>query len=85
MYSILGKKQKFIVKPRNSLSHTIEYDMDDLINKYGIIWKNPKSYVDNVNENRIKYYIDDTGYDYDDSFSIASLTRLLVDMRNNFV
>lgn len=80
MYSILGKKQNFIVKPRDSLSHTIEYDMNDLISKYGAVWKNPKSYVDEITENRIKYYITDTGYDYDDSFSIASLTRLLVDM-----
>jgi len=80
MYSLLAKNQNFIVKPRDSLSHTVTHDMDTLITKYGAVWKNPKSYVDSVTEKRTKFYTKDTGYDYEDSFSIASLTKILVGM-----
>ena len=81
MYSILAKKQRFIVKPRDTLFHLIEHDMDNIISEYGAIWKNPKSYVDEeIIKDRTKYYIKDTGYDYDDSFSISTLTKILSQM-----
>jgi len=81
MYSILAKNQRFIVKPRDTLSHTIELNMDDVISEYGAVWKNPKSYVDDeIMKNRTKFYYKDTGYDYDDSFALSKLTKILSQM-----
>jgi len=80
MYALLATSQYFVVKPRDTLSYTVMHNMDSFISKYGVVWKNPKSYVNSAMNNRVKVYTKNTGYDDNESFSIAYLSKIISSM-----
>jgi len=79
-FTTLGKQQHYIVKPRDSLSYTINHDVTKIMADNGLIFKNPKPYIDNVIDDRHRVYNNHTGYDYDEVFAIAGMTPSLSNM-----
>ena len=79
-FTTLAKKQKFIVKPRDTLSYTIEHDLSTIMKKNALIFKNSKSYTDSIIDNRERVYSNHTGYDKDENFAIAGTTPSLSNM-----
>ena len=81
--SSIGKTRNYIVKPSNQLFTTISKDSNDTAVNNGIIskrGKNIKVHYDSKALERNIYITNETGYNTDDSFAIASMTRSLEDV-----
>ena len=79
-FTTLAKNQKFIVKPRDTLSYTIEHDLTTIMKDNALVFKNPKTYTDTIIDDRTRVYSKHTGYDYDEVFAIAGTTPSLSNM-----
>lgn len=79
-FTTLAKNQKFIVKPRDTLSYTIEHDLTKIMKDNALIFKNSKAYTDTIIDDRTRYYYNHTGYDKDEVFAIAGTTPSLANM-----
>ena len=79
-FSTLAKSQVHVVKPRDTLSYSIIHDMNTIISDYGLVYKNPKSYTDDLIDSRTRVYTKHTGYDYDDTFAISEITPSISNM-----
>jgi hypothetical protein len=78
--STLSKNIKHIVKPSNTLFYEINQDLEVLAEDYGLSFStqnNKKIKLDSIIDNRTRYYIDHTGYETDEYFAVANLSRLL--------
>jgi len=73
---------KYIVKPKNTLSHTIDINMNNFSTQYGIISKNKKIFFDNeaLGSNRQRIYNNHTGYEKTESFINANLSKEIAEM-----
>lgn len=73
---------KYIVKPKDTLSHTIDIDMNNFATQYGIIAKNKKIFFDDeaIGSNRQRIYNEHTGYEKTESFINASLSKEIAEM-----
>jgi len=80
-FSIHSKHMKHIIKPKNNLSYTIRTDLEEMVQKYGIIdYKDssskPNLFLDKeILKNRSHYYIDKTGQEYSDIFIHANKAK----------
>ena len=87
-FGVLGKTIKHIVLPSDELSHTIETDLDDICNSFGVVGQT-KGEVTHINTSatkRIKYYIDNNGFEKSESFINSSLSKQISDIsRLNFM
>ncbi len=89
-FAALSKKLKYITKPKDLLYGLIEHDLNDICSNYGLISGNKKIQFDSNNLDRVKYYIDQTGYEDNESFAISmiskkisSLLTLKIDIERN--
>jgi len=84
VFSVEAPIIKYIVKPRNVLSNTINVELESFAYTYGIIEKNnPRIYYNSsaINSSkRIGYEKDQTGYDNDRTFIVANLSQNIADM-----
>jgi len=73
---------KYIVKPKDTLSHTIDINMNNFSSKYGIISKNKKIFFDTeaLGSNRQRIYNNHTGYEKTESFINANLSKEIAEM-----
>ena len=79
MFSVLSPTLRYIVKPRDTLYHTIEKDLNDFCLEYGLLSNKETEIYHNTTgiktDKRITYYKDQTGYDTDDTFINANLSK----------
>lgn len=84
VFSVEAPVIKYIVKPKDKLSQTLEVNLETIAKSYGIIEKNnPKIYNNKVaisTTNRIGIEKDQTGYDSDKTFINANLSQNIADM-----
>jgi len=73
---------KYIVKPKDTLSHTINIDMNAFSTQYGIIAKNKKIFFDSeaLGNSRQRVYNNHTGYEKTESFINANLSKEIAEM-----
>ena len=79
IFGVYGQTLKHIVKPKDSLSYTITQNLNDLCSKYGLVDKNSDMHV-NQTVDRIKYYNEHSGVDYDDTFAKSLIAKKISDM-----
>jgi len=76
--------RRYIVKPKDTLYRTIDVDLESFSKAYGIIEKNnPSVYFNKTTldpKRRITYRKDQTGYDTDQTFINANLSKNIADM-----
>jgi hypothetical protein len=87
VFSVLAPTNRYIVKPRNELSRTIDINTEDQAKTYGLIAKNISGTADIFydregikTDKRISYHTNQTGYDSDLTFINSNLTKSLQDM-----
>lgn len=77
-FSIMAPSLKYIVKPSDTLSYTIEKNLEELSQTYGLVSKNNEIFFDeeaiNVNE-RVRYYTNQVGYEKTDQFLISEVSK----------
>lgn len=79
----LAKSLKHIVKPSDTLYYEIEHDLDTLVESYGLSFSsqgNKKIQLDSIVDDRIRYYIEHTGYERSESFAIANISKFLANV-----
>jgi len=78
---------KYIVKPKDTLSHTIDINMNTFSGKYGIIAKNKKIFFDNeaLGNSRQRIYTEHTGYEKTESFINASLSKEIAELTSIYI
>ena len=88
VFSVLSKNMKHIVKPRDTLYHIIERDLEEVCSEEGLISKNKKIHIDDNISDRTKYYINHNGYDETETFisvakQISSLSNVSINLERN--
>jgi len=80
--AVAAPSLKYIVKPKDTLSHTIDINMNEFSSQYGIIAKNKKIFFDNetLGNDRQRIYSNHTGYEKTTSFINASLSKEIAEM-----
>ena len=81
--STLSKNIKHIVKPSDTLYYEIEQDLNDIAEKYGLTYStqnNKKIQLDSIVDNRTRYYTDSTGYEKEEHFAIANISKMLANI-----
>lgn len=81
--STLSKNIKHIVKPSDTLYYKIEQDVETLAEQYGLSFStqnNKKIQLDPIIDNRTRYYVNHTGYEKEDTFAIANISKLLANI-----
>jgi len=88
--TLLARKLEHIVKPKDKLYYKLEHNLDDLCSDVGILYKTNKIYTDRTID-RTRYYIDQTGYEDDETFikskvgkHLTSLSTTTVHIERNF-
>ena len=81
-FGVLGKTIKHIVLPSDALSHTITHDLSDICEKYGLVspTKGETAFVNTSAANRTKYYIENNGLDYSETFAISKIAKEISDI-----
>lgn len=87
VFSVLAPTNRYIVKPRNELYKTISINTEQQAKTYGLISKNVSGTADIFYDKeaikidkRISYNANQTGYDSDQTFINANLTKSVQDM-----
>lgn len=81
--SILSNNIKYIIKPLDTLSYKIEKNLQDIVEKYSLAFstENNKNIKIDINlDDRIRYFIEHTGYEKEENFIIAELSKSLADL-----
>ena len=88
--AIIAKTLKHIVKPKDTLSHTVEHDFDSIVSDNGLVFKNKKVDIDEKISSRKKYYIAHSGFEYSESFAksmiakkISNLSTIIINIEKN--
>ena len=88
-FAKIGSTIKHVVKPKDTLSTTIEQDLKDVAGKYSIIYKNKTIDVDDA-ALRKRYFIQDTGDEKNETIfnsrisrRVADLSTLTIDLERN--
>lgn len=79
VFGVYGQTLKHIVKPKDTLSHTITQDMSDLCSRYGLISQNDQVNV-NHSVDRTRYYNEHSGADYDETFAKSLISKKISDL-----
>jgi hypothetical protein len=87
IFAYISPTNRYITKPNNQLSHTIDISTEDFAKKYGLITKNIANkqniFYDSDAirpDSRITYHTNQTGYNTDPSFINANLSRAISDV-----
>jgi hypothetical protein len=75
-FSLLAKQTKHLTKPKDELYNIIDKNLDDVTSEYGIVYKYDKVLTDPIT-NRTKYYVDHLGYQNNETFINARLSKYL--------
>jgi len=75
VFSVLSKNINHIVKPRDTLYSIISQDLNNICSDYGLISKNSNTNIDSNISSRLRYYIDHSGYDDNETFTNSSISK----------
>jgi hypothetical protein len=78
-FAKVGSTIKHIVKPKDTLSHTITQDLKTVSGTYGVIYKNKNLDVDSAAE-RTRYMIEDTGDEKNETLFNSRTSRRMADL-----
>ena len=76
-YAIMSQNIKHIVKPSDTLYHEITQNLDDVCRDYGLIFQNPKIFVDSEPLQGTTYKTFLTGYEKTKTFANSQISRKL--------
>jgi len=81
-FGVIGQTLKHVVLPSDKLSHVIVQNLQDVCASYGLIsdTKDKKPHVNTSVTNRIKYYIDNNGYDISEVFANSKIAKQISDI-----
>jgi len=74
-FARLGTNLKFVVSPKDSLTYTIQENLQDICTKYGLIDRNTKFYVNDLASKGIGVYTKHVGYNKTKTFIYSSIAR----------
>jgi len=83
VFAALAPRNRFIVKPNDRLSATIDIDLEEFGGNYGLISKRKKIYFNSEaidSSVRISYFKDHTGYNLSSSFINANLSKTISEL-----
>lgn len=87
IFAAISPTNRYITKPSNALSQTIDINTEDFAKDYGIISKNVANkqtiYYDSAAvrpDSRITYHTNQTGFNSDQGFVKANLSRMIGDV-----
>ena len=87
VFSVLAPTNKYIVKPRDQLFRSLDINTENFIKDYGPVSPNisgkPEIFYDKdaiKTDKRVAYRINHTGYDSDQTFINANMSRAIQDM-----
>ncbi len=78
--AVIAKTLIHIVKPKDTLSHKIEHDLDTIISENSLVFKNKKIDIDSKISNRKKFYIDHSGFEYNESYAKSMIAKKLANL-----
>jgi len=78
-FASLATDINHIVKPKNALSQTINQNLEEVAQKYGLIYQNQNIFKD-VGVDRKKYYNEDTGYETESTIFNSRFSRQVADL-----
>lgn len=80
--AVLAPTMKTIVKPKDSLTHTITKNLSDVYKQFSCAYQNKELIMDSAIsvDKRIRYFINDTGNDYSETQFNSRYGRSLSDM-----
>ena len=81
-FGVIGKTLKHVVLPSDNLYHIFEKDLTKMCETYGIIGKTKgeAAYVNTSVTNRTKYYIENNGLDYSETFANSRISKEISDI-----
>lgn len=83
VFAALAPRNRFIVKPNDRLSATINVDLEEFSGNYGLISKRKKIYFDSEAIDpsvRVAYFKDHTGYNLSSTFINANLSKTISEL-----
>jgi hypothetical protein len=90
IFAVVSPRNRYITKPRDRLSHTIDIESEEFVKSHGIISRagaaskeSNRIYYDTYaikDDSRITYHTDQTGYDLDEGFVKSNLSRAFGDV-----
>lgn len=82
VFAVLAPNMKHIVKPGDRLSHTFDTDLEQFSKEYGLISKSNQIFYDSkaISSKRIKVYKDHTGYELNESFINANISKKIANI-----
>lgn len=77
VFAAVAPRNRFVVKPRDTINHTIDINMENLAQTYGLISKNNKIFFDSdaLFSSRRSVITEHTGYEKTRSFINAQLSK----------
>ncbi len=77
VFAVVGPRSRYVVKPRDTINHTIDVNMENLAQTYGLISKNNKIFFDSdlLFPSRRSVITNHTGYEKTRSFINAELSK----------
>lgn len=81
-FGVLGKTLKHVVLPSNQLYHIFEKDLTDVCETYGLISSNKgeAAFINTSAATRSKYYIENKGTDYSETFANSRISKEISDV-----
>ncbi len=79
-FSELGSSIRHIVSPNDTLYHTVNQELLDILSNYSVVDKNKSAPIIDSVFNRKKYYIDHGGFNYSESFGNSMISKRIYDM-----
>jgi hypothetical protein len=77
VFGVLAPEMKFITKPSDRFTNTIDVNLENFSKTYGLISKSNKIFFDKtaISDSRVNVYKDHTGYELSHSFINANFSR----------
>lgn len=88
VFAVLAPKMKFVVKPRDRLSHNIDINLESFSQDHGLISKSNKIFYDKSaisDKSRITVYKDHTGYDLTKTFINSNISKNVGHITESYV
>lgn len=74
-FANLGSTLKFVVSPKDTLTHTIQESLQNICSQYGLIDKNTKMYIDDLTTRGTAVYTKHIGYNKSKTFIYSNIAK----------
>lgn len=90
LFATLAKNLHFVQRPRDTLYYIVDLDLSTICSTYSLPSAGKEIFIDSEMENRSRYYIDNTGYDTEETYAksliakqVAALSTVSIDLERN--